>query len=506
MKKNITYLLVFVISFNMLIPVYAADVERSQVMDVIVTEQPETDSVEKTDDADVTDNAVDISDDAEDINDVDDPYDTGEIIDSEKAGMNNKLDKDSSEISEEIEVFEEENENKGEEVHYGWYYKKGIGWYYYNSKGVKRLGWFYDNKNWYYLDPENEGLMLSSCKKIIKEKEYSFKKDGSMITGWEYVKGTGWYYYGNNGKVRGWKKLNNVWYYLDPENNGLMLSNCHRIIAGKEYAFKKSGDMITGWEYVSGKWYYYGNFGKVTGWKQVDNIWYYLDSSKNGVMVSDQWKKINGQWYFLNKSGAMATNWFYRGGWFYLGNDGAMRTGWQQFGNIWYYFYKQNDPNGGAWGVMAKNTKINGHAIGANGQWSEALDYANRRLDYIGRSLWSAFNWSASIPYSWTSATAAPGSEWFACYGFRNGYGDCYVMAATFCYMAKALGYEAHQMDGYVPSRGGGRTPHSWVEVVINGSTYVFDPDFTHETGRNGYQISYGTSGTWIYSGYYRMN
>lgn len=57
-----------------------------------------------------------------------------------------------------------------------------------------------------------------------------------------------------------------------------------------------------------------------------------------------------------------------------------------------------------------------------------------------------------------------------------------------------------------MPSRSGGATPHSWVEVVINGSTYVFDPDFTHETGRNGYQISYGTSGTWVYSGYRRIN
>ena len=72
--------------------------------------------------------------------------------------------------------------------------------------------------------------------------------------------------------------------------------------------------------------------------------------------------------------------------------------------------------------------------------------------------------------------------------------------------MAKVLGYDAHQVAGYVPKIGGGVTPHSWVEIVINGTVYVFDPNFTNETGGNGYQIRYGTSGTWMYSSYYRMN
>jgi len=40
----------------------------------------------------------------------------------------------------------------------------------------------------------------------------------------------------------------------------------------------------------------------------------------------------------------------------------------------------------------------------------------------------------------------------------------------------------------------------------MNGTTYVYDPDFTHEHGRNGFQITYGTSGTWRYMDWYRMN
>jgi hypothetical protein len=72
-------------------------------------------------------------------------------------------------------------------------------------------------------------------------------------------------------------------------------------------------------------------------------------------------------------------------------------------------------------------------------------------------------------------------------------------MAAMFCEMAKCIGYEAHQISGKVPLRAGGYGPHSWVEVTIDGTVYVCDPDFTNETGRNGYMIAYGQSGTWRY-------
>ena len=61
-------------------------------------------------------------------------------------------------------------------------------------------------------------------------------------------------------------------------------------------------------------------------------------------------------------------------------------------------------------------------------------------------------------------------------------------------------------MTGSVLLARGGMGPHSWVEVTVNGTTYICDPDFQHETGRNGYMIYYGQSGTWRYSNYSRMN
>ena len=72
--------------------------------------------------------------------------------------------------------------------------------------------------------------------------------------------------------------------------------------------------------------------------------------------------------------------------------------------------------------------------------------------------------------------------------------------------MAKYLGYDAHQVWGTVPLRRGGMGMHSWVEIDINGETFVCDPDFQNETKKNGYMIHYKDPGTWRYTDYHRVN
>ncbi len=143
-------------------------------------------------------------------------------------------------------------------------------------------------------------------------------------------------------------------------------------------------------------------------------------------------------------------------------------------------------------------------------KWQIIYIDAEHVLDNVGHTLRAAFNWSASMPYyghnRYMPDTAAPGIEWYANYGFKNKKGNCYVMAATFYEMAVNLGYKPRQMSGKVPLRVGGLGPHSWVEITINGTNYVFDPDFTESTGKNGYMIHYGQSGTWRYQSYSPMS
>lgn len=286
-------------------------------------------------------------------------------------------------------------------------------------------------------------------------------------------------------------------------------------IDGKKYYADANGKITTGWVKYENSWYYLQTEKEcpetpgamMTGWFKQNNNWYYLDPARGGKMVASEWMLIDGRWYHFYGGGGMETGWTKQNGnWYHLNANGAMETGWIIMNDDWYYLYPAGNSLGAPEGAMAVNTVINGYVVAPDGVYNEAYQGAYNVLNRVGWNLWAAYNWSANLPYVNYSNDPSPGSKNFAIHGFKTKTGDCYVMAGTFYYMAKLLGYDAHQIAGYVPLRSGNMGVHSWVEIDMNGSTYVFDPDFTHESGRNGYQISYGMSGTWRYSNYYRMN
>ncbi len=62
--------------------------------------------------------------------------------------------------------------------------------------------------------------------------------------------------------------------------------------------------MVTGWQRISNKWYYFLEDGsKVTGWIMDEGHWYYL--GEDGMMKSSQWVNIDGSWYYFNEKGIM---------------------------------------------------------------------------------------------------------------------------------------------------------------------------------------------------------
>ena len=286
-------------------------------------------------------------------------------------------------------------------------------------------------------------------------------------------------------------------------------------IDGKKFYADANGKITTGWVKDENSWYYLQTEKECpktpgamkTGWFTQNNNWYYLDPARGGKMVASEWMLIDGRWYHFYGGGGMETGWTKQNGnWYHLNANGAMETGWIIMNDDWYYLYPAGNSSVAPEGAMAVNTVINGYVVAPDGVYNEAYQGAYNVLNRVGWNLWAAYNWSANLPYVNYSNDPSPGSKNFAIHGFKTKTGDCYVMAGTFYYMAKLLGYDAHQIAGYVPLRSGNMGVHSWVEIDMNGSTYVFDPDFTHESGRNGYQISYGMSGTWRYSNYYRMN
>ncbi|MBR6221984.1 MAG: hypothetical protein IKQ71_00955 [Lachnospiraceae bacterium] len=117
-----------------------------------------------------------------------------------------------------------------------------------------------------------------------------------------------------------------------------------------------------------------------------------------------------------------------------------------------------------------------------------------------------AFKWSAGLKYvniSKSIKTDKEALEYYSYYGFTKGKGDCNCQAATFAMMAKALGYKATLVRGYVPQALKDGKPadfgaHAWVTIKMGKKTYVFDPNF-EGTHKAGWKFSYGAKGHYRY-------
>lgn len=226
-------------------------------------------------------------------------------------------------------------------------------WYYFDNSGVLKTGWVKDAGKWYYLDTTN-GSMLSNTSSKIGNKIYVFSKSGSLVTkkGWVKLSYTqndpSWFYIKNaSGHAQvGWKKISGKWYYFS-EYGGYMYSGGGRSVGKNSYLFANSGALVTktGWQKIkhswgSTSWYYVKNSsGKLqTGWKKISGKWYYF-SPYSGSMYSDQFLTEGWDKYYLNANGSMKTGWLKKNGkWYYFKSDGRMAKGDEYVNGKWYYF------------------------------------------------------------------------------------------------------------------------------------------------------------------------
>lgn len=208
---------------------------------------------------------------------------------------------------------------------------------------------------------------------------------------------------------------------------------------------------------------------KKEGWETVDGVKYYY---VNGEKITNKVKKIGKYTYCFDKTGKLVTNKPY-----YKVNSKT------------YYKIKKN----------GQATKL-----------STVETMAAVRLQKYKGNLKKAFNWSASLQYAGNVKVSKKTPTEYGLYGFKTGSGDCYVMAATFYWMAKVAGYDAHYVKGYFQKSGGKKGAHAWVEIdqKVNGKkkTYVYDPNFQKEYKLNGYKLTYGAKRTLKYVNYKRVN
>ena len=208
---------------------------------------------------------------------------------------------------------------------------------------------------------------------------------------------------------------------------------------------------------------------KKEGWETVDGVKYYY---VNGEKITNKVKKIGKYTYCFDKTGKLVTNKPY-----YKVNAKT------------YYKIKKN----------GQATKL-----------SAVETMAAVRLQKCKGNLKKAFNWSVSLQYAGNVKVSKKTPTEYGLYGFKTGSGDCYVMAATFYWMAKVAGYDAHYVKGYFQKSGGKKGAHAWVEIdqKVNGKkkTYVYDPNFQKEYKLNGYKLTYGAKRTLKYVNYKRVN
>ena len=159
-------------------------------------------------------------------------------------------------------------------------YQNEKSWYRFDAQGYLVTGWYLDNGEWYYMNPNSDGKL------------------GKMMTGWQYI--------------------NNIWYYLNEKTDGRQGAMYHNTWAQlpyngtvEWYYFDENGTMMTEWlTQAENKYYLYpiadGTRGRMlTGWQKIGDNWYYFHEESDGNKgVMARRTKIGK--YYVNTDGVWA--------------------------------------------------------------------------------------------------------------------------------------------------------------------------------------------------------
>ena len=344
--------------------------------------------------------------------------------------------------------------------------------YVYNDGSVPKVGFIEKNNNKYYT--YGNGYIYTN----------QFISFGSSVL----------YYMDNYGRltVGKFKDNSNKWRYSNNDGNLVGSQGWKIDKQGKHYAHGK-GELYTNQliSFGSSVLYYMGNDGRLTVGKFKDNSNKWRYSNNDGNLVGSQGWKIDKQGkHYAHGNGYLYTNQFITFGpnvRYYMNSNGLITTSPFKYKNIVTF-----NPS--------SNGLIRSDEYNSNIRHIRVMNYAKSILNQVGNSLWGAYKWAGSaINYKTMTTIASNGITYFANVGFNQRKGNCYTMASAFYYMAKALGYNVHQVSGYYQGYNNRQWVHSWCEIHMNGNKYVYDPDVYKEYGRSIFGKKYGQSGTLKY-------
>ena len=153
----------------------------------------------------------------------------------------------------------------------------------------------------------------------------------------------------NREKSSSWIEKDGKWYFIDSKGN--KITNSWILDNDNWYYLKADGEMATGWLCDNGEWYYLDEDGVMASNTEIDDHKIGADGrvvGEKGKEIKDKKHKSSRGWILENDN------------WYYIKEDGEKATGWLCDNGEWYYLDED--------GVMASNTEIDGHKIGADGR------------------------------------------------------------------------------------------------------------------------------------------
>lgn len=219
-------------------------------------------------------------------------------------------------------------------------YKMQRGWldlgaakYYLGTDGRMVTGWLPFDDGVYYLKPEDGTMAVGFTP--IGLGIYCFGADGRMLTGLQDVGGLFYYFAADGAMYVGFLDLPDGRRFFAAD--GHMLTGLS-VVGDSFYYFDNAGIMQIGWQTIGGQNFLFAADGPmVHGWFS-DGIYTYYLSMEDGHMVTG-WQIIDGKTYYFDAAGHMATGVVAMNGLSYLFNaDGTMYTGWYNDGvSVRYY-------------------------------------------------------------------------------------------------------------------------------------------------------------------------
>ncbi len=346
--------------------------------------------------------------------------------------------------------------------------ERGQETYYFRNNSSLVKNWQNIDGRRYYFDPKTGALQTGNEDGwyVIKSNAYYLGEDGALRYGWIREKAGQTYYANSSGVLlRGWQKIDNLWYYFSRENyqqdtdarverdyfataheggredtyyfvNGTTLAKGWQTIGGIRYYFDTATNVLqtgffqvgkgwycfledhtprTGWwkRPETGRYYYFNANGQaVTGWQTIKSAdgtsaKYYFDA--NGVMQTQR-TKIGNTWYFFGPDGKMRTGFVkYCDTTYYFKGNGQMLKGWQTIEGQRYYFDGEGSLQTG-FITIGKSTYYFDERFSALGQMLKGEQEIQGAVYYFNNSGVLQYGWQR-LNYVWRFFDLETGAE-----------------------------------------------------------------------------------------------